>query len=1260
MRKKNLVGFILLVLLINLTLPLTKLSRVFGDETTSISETIIDTPELKIAYRSSEQDGNIHWEFSYFYQKESNIKQKLKLALFADGNPLPFQSQDGWQNADDWWIQEEFLATDTGKVAFVTDLAADIKLTVQTDEQSADDVLTIDTLSSEMTGPYQLQRPIVSQTTATTVDGTVESTTETSIVESSSNDEAVINSVESESSTSTHLDSEQTAIETTETTNASEEVTSSQSDVSAAISEPIGNFSEAISLYDLTNYPNIVPEYTTDQDGRYPTHFWTPTNNETVRNHQGKKYGANNWDGNSSWDGQSNNQTNSYIEYGGNGQDADFALRKYAKETNTPGLYDVYLNVRGNQKETIEPVDIVLVIDMSGSMEPSRTNGWNDRAGAVRAGVKEFFKTINQAGIGNYVNVGFVGYSSPGYIDLIQQPIKPVSNNQHVTNINNALNQTFVGGTFTQNGIEKGNEMLLTSTNSNKMMILLTDGVPTFSKRVTQAITENGTVYGTSFHRSDQDQPGNTSGLQRNAFNSWSNYTEGTSSNRDPNIIAPNSDYGRYYDTTNGIRIWNTWAATLGAAKIAKDSGSILHTLGIQLGADQNYLTESQVRARASLIASPGLYRDAETTTEVTDYLLQQAQNVVASFNTIVNASLRDPLGSQFFYEGQPTVKSISTGSNVVTNLPTVQQSNRVVTANNLNLGKNQEVQIHYQVRINTEAEDFIPEKWYPINGPTKLTPDGNNPNNHVDFGVPSAKAPGIKLNLKKVWEEYDKDTSQRPDNIDFKLTRTTVDNPQSWKEGYVRLTKTNWEKNNIDKVAATTGNEETLWLPKFNNKGNDFTYEFSEPKIAGYESVKETDGMTTTFTNSKIFAPLGLKIQKVSDQGEPATPLKGAIFVLSGEGMDLAGTQLIDNEDGTYTLPQNKKLQRNQTYTLTETTPPTGHTATPDSWEVHVSETGEITINGSKDGITVEGNTINYTITNSFQKITVMAEKYITGTTEMLEGAKFTLRKYSDGWNGNGEIIGSENDLLGNDESTKKDLTPGYYTLEETTVPNGYEPDETEFKFQIDDYGRFLDEQENEINATTKPTTDDWYLVESSNDKKFVFAKYNQLRKFEFSILKKDAHTDKKLAGSVFEVRKKDNEQLLAKLTTNDEGTGKFMTALDELFLFEPGVYVIKEVVAPKGFVVLEKTLEVTISNKGEITATYADTLIDEEMIHVSLNDAQNNTINLTIANTPKGVLPATGGQGRKAFMVSAMTIGGMGIVIGGYYLYRNRKGLD
>ena len=162
------------------------------------------------------------------------------------------------------------------------------------------------------------------------------------------------------------------------------------------------------------NESNIAPEYTTDATkGTFPTNSWQPVGQTNVINHQGKERNFANWDGVTSWNGNPSDTTHSYIQYGE--KQTDFAIRKYAKET-SPGLYDVYLNVKGNKQQAIKPVDIVLVVDMSGSMERSQSNGWNDRAGAARDGVKNFLTSIQNAGLGDYVNVGLIGFSSPGYI----------------------------------------------------------------------------------------------------------------------------------------------------------------------------------------------------------------------------------------------------------------------------------------------------------------------------------------------------------------------------------------------------------------------------------------------------------------------------------------------------------------------------------------------------------------------------------------------------------------------------------------------------------------------------------------------------------------------------------------------------------------------------------------------------------------------------------------------------------------------------
>ncbi|HAR0562943.1 TPA: VWA domain-containing protein [Enterococcus faecium] len=1219
MKKKKSVWFMMVAILMGFIPQILTAYSSIAQAIETQPDKIVDQSGLKVSSSVSSDGNSLNWELQYEKSVASDGNdQALKFKVTADGEAIAFNEDASFAVDDDqWFAEKDFSKQSQGSLSFTTVLnVSKVALEIQADATKTDGTQAVtinkNILTSAVEGPHALKLPAVATQKTTEVSATSQTTAE-----------------------------ETTSSQATETTTQTEEASEAKSSEINASPATVGasnlEYLSGISAFSSINYSNIAPEYTTDATkGTYPTNSWQPAGQTNVINHQGnKERNFATWDGVTSWNGDPSDTTHSYIQYGE--KQTDFAIRKYAKETSKPGLYDVYLNVKGNKQEDIKPVDIVLVVDMSGSMESSQSNGWNDRAGAARNGVKNFLQTIKDAGIGDYVNVGLVGFSSPGYVTgpngYLTVPIGKASDTSHINAINDALKPKFTGGTYTQIGIEQGQQMLAGSSNENKMMIVLTDGVPTFSKKVTAAQTIDGTTYATEFGKEPRlDEPSTTSGLPW-----WDRYT------------------------VDRTLINSTWPATLGAAKIAKDAGLTIHLLGIQLSKDRNFLTEQQVRDRASLIATPGKYKDAETTDDVSDYLNEQAKNVVKSFNTIVNGSINDSLGDQFSYEGTPTVKSISTGDSAVTNLPTVNQSNGKVTTTELNLGKDQEIQIHYQVRINTEDKDFTPEKWYPMNGQTTLTPNGDNPDNKVDFGVPSAKAPGVKLDLKKIWEEYDKDTSKRPDSLNFTLNRKDTTESNSWKQGFIRLSKSDvatdtnvWEKTNIEKVAETQGATESLWLPQFNNKGKDFAYSFEEATVNGYES--SSNAATTIWTNKKIYTPLALEITKISDQGK--TPLKGAVFKLSGGSLPNAGVELKDNGDGTYTLSDDKyKLQLNTEYTLTEVTPPAGHTATTTSWKVDVSAEGKVTINDAVPGIEIKDNTIKYTIENEFTKRPLLVEKYNKDSGKTLDGAKFTLKQYDDKWTNDGKVVGD--DLIGNDAKSFASLAPGYYSLEETKVPTGYKKDDTVFKFQIDSAGKLLDANGKEITANSKPTTDGFYLT---SDNKIVLIKYNELRDFDFSILKKNSQSNKPLADTEFSLAtKEDSNTILATLKTNDEGTGQFLDASGNHYGVRPGTYVIKETKAPEGFVLLKGIFEVTINADGTVgDVTYDGKDLDKDAIKVNLKDEDNNVIELTVANTPKGQLPATGGSGIQTFIIVALALVTAAGALTICYFYRNRKELN
>lgn len=128
------------------------------------------------------------------------------------------------------------------------------------------------------------------------------------------------------------------------------------------------------------------------------------------------------------------------------------------------------------------------------------------------------------------------------------------------------------GGTFTQDGLNKAKDMFKNSTSDEKIIILLTDGRPTYSYKVTSAIEEEGTIYGTDFDYKSSEGRGSSEELSKS-----------------------------YKVNNDTFEIKDTWPATLGEARNIKNNTDIvINVLGISI--DDKY------SAKMELLANKGHY----------------------------------------------------------------------------------------------------------------------------------------------------------------------------------------------------------------------------------------------------------------------------------------------------------------------------------------------------------------------------------------------------------------------------------------------------------------------------------------------------------------------------------------------------------------------------------------------------------------------------------------------------------------------------
>ena len=126
--------------------------------------------------------------------------------------------------------------------------------------------------------------------------------------------------------------------------------------------------------------------------------------------------------------------------------------------------WDVTLRVEAKDKQP-ETSDVVLVIDTSGSM------AWYGRMDKAKEAAKKFVDKLLPS---KTTRIGVVSFGSDVYVK------------QSLTNDKKELNQAISGlhasgGTLTQGGIKQARELLATSTADHKHIVLLSDGLPTFS-----------------------------------------------------------------------------------------------------------------------------------------------------------------------------------------------------------------------------------------------------------------------------------------------------------------------------------------------------------------------------------------------------------------------------------------------------------------------------------------------------------------------------------------------------------------------------------------------------------------------------------------------------------------------------------------------------------------------------------------------------------------------------------------------------------
>ena len=285
----------------------------------------------------------------------------------------------------------------------------------------------------------------------------------------------------------------------------------------------------------------------------------------------------------------------SLLSHGGtlSGAKGGTTLTKTVSQVGTSKDFDITLNVKGaDGSHVTTPTDIVLVLDTSGSMSAADLKDEKQAANdflldalgtEVSAAVVQFSDGASaySTSSGNFVDAAVDSsgltladtsgdsYFSKNIADLGNRSAKSGGGNA----LSGALSKVASpdGSTFTQQALMYADALLKTrSSTHNKIVVLMTDGVPNYTYRITNTASLSPAIslggrsydfYGTAFQYADT----------------------GTGSHQVRAVVGGGFyfEFGSSYQTGNGKTVYDNGIATVSQAKLMHDSDGIgVYTVG--------------------------------------------------------------------------------------------------------------------------------------------------------------------------------------------------------------------------------------------------------------------------------------------------------------------------------------------------------------------------------------------------------------------------------------------------------------------------------------------------------------------------------------------------------------------------------------------------------------------------------------------------------------------------------------------------------
>ena len=408
------------------------------------------------------------------------------------------------------------------------------------------------------------------------------------------------------------------------------------------------------------------------------------------------------------------------------GADVTYSKTAVSKGNDT---YDVTLKIESKTSSTAPGASaVVLVIDSSGSMKNGRLENAKNVA-------KSFIDSYGESGSDRYLAVvNFDTYANAFEFGRDKTSWLDVSNGTNRQTAKNRFDNLSVGGgTNLEQGLTKAKDLLNASTvksiaKENKFVIVLTDGAPTYYS----------------------------------AEKNWNLLTgyypkgEGDSCNQD------------------------TYNATVTAATKLKSSANSVYT--VCYGAQNEIIdcTNETVSyfLKTKIATSADLAYDANDGDESLKTAFEEIYKSIEK-GLSSGFAVTDPMG-EYIQLQDASLADCTINNGTITWTPTAG-----TTTDNADGSKTYTYTLTYTVKLDTSADGFVDNQYYPTNGITTLAfKDGDN-NITRDFNVPGVKGTAPKYNVTYKFEGNYPDSVTVPASEQHKagetVTMPEINAPEGW-----------------------------------------------------------------------------------------------------------------------------------------------------------------------------------------------------------------------------------------------------------------------------------------------------------------------------------------------------------------------------------------------------------------------------------------------------------------------------------------------